>query len=840
LADSNEVSILDVIKRGGFEASLITTFNATLSFYEDVVLRRLIAAGVRYNVVLMDAAQCAQSWTSEAARPRLAGHGYTLVPMQAPGAFHPKVCLLLGPKKAAMLVGSHNLTLSGFGFNREVTNWIEVEGPKDIEGVAALADAWTLVDGWLEQQREWLPDVVMESALALANFVRPMTQGSRGIADSGIVGQAAAGPSLWEQLLSRAPRNPNRISVVGAFFDARFELLRRLEGQWPNSEIVVAIDPNTVQIGHQVAGLRARFVRASSIWPDTDSSYLHAKAIFFEGPEEPMLVSGSANPSAPAWFNSGGSGNVEAVMIRRGSEAIAAAVSMGISECFRGDPIDAETLSEAVERTRTELAKQQPPVASVCMGVADPADDLIWLQPPTGRRFVSALAFGPDASHAQPAVLRRHGDNRVSLRIDGSLSTIRSALLKSEDGGADLRVLVHHASALAGLSHTKKQAAIREALGCLGSDDGDVARLIAAVERVIFSEDVERDIQTTGGPRAADSGRKDPPERPESLAVHVADMSKQRKKLRLLKAGDLAYLIDVLIRRLGLDLQDQLKAGDRAERTEEEQVGQDDEAPQPLPEIGSSIATAQIAKVVSSRARTLIRRMVTQLKLASKDERRAPSAIVQLVAVLGVVRELRRLRNAARWRGMPSLIEERDRRKLLMEAMAALFGHRSMILPKLVQQAEGEIDEVSHLRSLLLWLAWDLGEELSDHIGELQEREVRERQISANATLLELLPQVASRDDEIAELERSLLMTAIPTGEEGARLARWLDRHLGAGRQAASMFGETRSVRLGNLAPVPKASPPRHRVVCSLNASEISFWEFDEERTFSRQLVGLG
>lgn len=33
------VSILDVIKRGGYEASLITTFNATLPFYEEVLLR---------------------------------------------------------------------------------------------------------------------------------------------------------------------------------------------------------------------------------------------------------------------------------------------------------------------------------------------------------------------------------------------------------------------------------------------------------------------------------------------------------------------------------------------------------------------------------------------------------------------------------------------------------------------------------------------------------------------------------------------------------------------------------------------------------------------------------
>ena len=92
------VSILDVIKRGGYEASLITTFNATLPFYEEVLLRKLVWAGCRHNVVLMDRSQCAVSWSSEATRPRLAGHAYTLLPIGAPGAFHPKLCLLVGPK----------------------------------------------------------------------------------------------------------------------------------------------------------------------------------------------------------------------------------------------------------------------------------------------------------------------------------------------------------------------------------------------------------------------------------------------------------------------------------------------------------------------------------------------------------------------------------------------------------------------------------------------------------------------------------------------------------------------------------------------------------------------
>ena len=73
----SQVSLSELIDRGGFEASLITTFNANLPFYEEFVLRRLQAKNCRRNFVLMDAAQCASAWHSEASRPRYAGFEYT-------------------------------------------------------------------------------------------------------------------------------------------------------------------------------------------------------------------------------------------------------------------------------------------------------------------------------------------------------------------------------------------------------------------------------------------------------------------------------------------------------------------------------------------------------------------------------------------------------------------------------------------------------------------------------------------------------------------------------------------------------------------------------------------
>ncbi len=312
---SDPVSILDVIKRGGYEASLITTFNATLPFYEEFVLRRLMAAGSRYNVVLMDGAQCTQAWSSDAARPRLAGHGYALLPMKVPGAFHPKVCLLAGPRKAAILIGSHNLTLSGFGYNREVTNWIDVGGSKDADGVAALADTWGLIEAWVNQQANHLPESLLEAALALGKFVTPLTQKAKGSGQSCVLGQSLSGQSLFDQVAARVPVRVERIVVLGAFFDAELTMLRKLSEQWSTAEVVVLIDPDTVHLGGKLADVRCRFVDARSLWADTAKHYMHAKAIYFESLEGDVLVSGSANPSYPAWMGNSAHGNIGSLEI---------------------------------------------------------------------------------------------------------------------------------------------------------------------------------------------------------------------------------------------------------------------------------------------------------------------------------------------------------------------------------------------------------------------------------------------------------------------------------------------------------------------------------------------
>jgi hypothetical protein len=323
------------------------------------------------------------------------------------------------------------------------------------------------------------------------------------------------------------------------------------------------------------------------------------------------------------------------------------------------------------------------------------------------------------------------------------------------------------------------------------------------------------------------------------LGVHVADLPKQRKKHRLLKSGDLAYLLDVLIRRLGLDPDIDHKNKDNHGRSEEELVGQDDETPPDAPQTSQSLNDNQIAEIVASKARTLVRRMIGQLKLASNDNNKAEIAIVQLVAVIALLRELRRLRLAPRWRLRQSFVNEVDCRALLDGAMAWLFGRNSMTLSQLVNAADEPLEEVSYLKSLLLWLAWDLGEELTDRISPLMDADELLGCVRSNAILFELFPSTATDSDELAELERSIRMTVMPTGEEAAKAAAWVTRHLKVGihvlESAENAANSDVPLRVGELVSVPGANPRRRRVITSVIGNEFSIWEFDGLRSFMRK-----
>jgi hypothetical protein len=92
-------------------------------------------------------------------------------------------------------------------------------------------------------------------------------------------------------------------------------------------------------------------------------------------------------------------------------------------------------------------------------------------------------------------------------------------------------------------------------------------------------------------------------------------------------------------------------------------------------------------------------------------------------------------------------------KELLVTAYAGIYlaelgyllgaGHR--MLDDVDRMNEAETEEGAQLRVLLLWLAWDLGDELTDQIGRIWDPQELQSKFRKNAVFLKLLPQI-SRD----------------------------------------------------------------------------------------------
>src|SRR5215469_16422953 len=146
LAVPEKLSLYEEVRSRGYEAALIATYNLNFQFYERMVLRRLQSSGCRHNIILADAKQCAKALVSDDFYPKLCGSAYTLLPIRSASAFHPKFIMLLGRRKARLIVGSHNITISGFGLNREIATTIDIR--PDGEGGPTASKVWEFVTAW--------------------------------------------------------------------------------------------------------------------------------------------------------------------------------------------------------------------------------------------------------------------------------------------------------------------------------------------------------------------------------------------------------------------------------------------------------------------------------------------------------------------------------------------------------------------------------------------------------------------------------------------------------------------------------------------------------------------
>lgn len=256
--------------------------------------------------------------------------------------------------------------------------------------------------------------------------------------------------------------------------------------------------------------------------------------------------------------------------------------------------------------------------------------------------------------------------------------------------------------------------------------------------------------------------------------------------------------------------------------------------------------TQQAVNAVRRRLKQVVRRMIKQLKAAQGETRpevraaKARTGVVQLVAVLSLVREFRRLRHQPQWRRMGGFIDSETRQDLLSQSMVILFG-RTRGIARDVCVHDVEIDEVVELgqvRALLAWLAWDIGHSLLKRIEPMAPQATKDDLVLAYAYLYDLFPAIAVDDEDTAQLASSVRMTSTPTADESAHGETWLAHHIATGLEVATApamaYLDREGIKPGDLIHVPHSSPPRFSVVVDVTAQDICLSELDVERRFMR------
>lgn len=815
-------------KEGKFQASILTTYNAYFPFYETVILKRLTGSGCRHNILLADAGHVAQSLGAPWSQPQLAGRDYTLVPIQAKGAFHPKIALLIGKKAVRAFVGSHNATLSGFGHNRELTTKVDAEGPDDPNAPFVQA-VWRFLEEWFLQQGH-LPPALKDAFLRAGMTCPWLKHEKEQNGDLVFLGSSPEGESLWQRMRPLLPdreADQAKVSMLGPFFDRKGDFLSGLTKDLKATSVVVGIEPAKVKLC-RVEGLseKIRFHDSSAFGPR--KGYLHAKAICIEFAKEIILITGSANPSAPAWTAAPAERNAEAVVLHRGETATRICSDLGMATVGDLPVLDAIALAKiplAEEEDFTGNAGNRIAV------VAEVTGDGIFV--PKVLQSVEEISsikvtFQGGASHLETTNYVRRPDGFV---IPVPASNILSAVSVEVQltSGMTLLVVIHHPAAIANLTRTSSQQRFRDALDSLNGDSPDLPTVIRLANALIFEEeDLQKVTRKVSASEKGDDGAQEVPLGP--LSVPIEESRRNRRRLRQIRGSDLTYVIDILIHRLGIGL---IAAAEQLEKqgpSEEELKGTEEDMTPPTE------VSIDLAKACQGKVRTLVSRMIKQLEQARPEPEDAQKALGQLVAVLAVLREvkaqsLRLLENT----GGQVLVPPEQERRLLESALATLFGRHKCLFELAKESfADDPDDDLARMLGLLIWLTWEcrLDPRSLDRCRQWDGESYRESLLDT-AKVLELAAAVAGYEEAFEEAHHSVWRTS----KEGAKgnATVWLTR-LKIWAKTVSDLNEHldeftgKEPKPGDVVIVAAEEKPKMRVVLGVDSSKVRMVELGAKK----------
>lgn len=767
---ADELSLLEHFKDRAYDASLIATYNAFLPFYEDVLLRRLEAKGCLHNVVLMDARQCAASLVNEGLRPRRAGRDYSLLPIRVGGAFHPKIILLVGRQQGVLMVGSHNLTMSGFGLNRELTTKFEYtpskNKQKDWTTLATFQAAFRFLRGWATDQPEEMHEV-LDLFEHHAPWLRELMPADTTMP---LLCSGREGRNLWEMVRANLPDNVRRITVVGPYFDSELAFLRQLAREYQPQELIVGIDPQRTKLSRQTRQFlpQAKFVDVGALYPNRE--YVHAKALFFETTDgQEMLVTGSANPSRTAWLALADR-NVEAIVLHSGSKGQTPAKGLGLTALAKQQPLSPEDwaqIGEPLPESDSESPSDRLPLLAV---VTEEGFELIVdLSAKSGIDEVRLLNNVAETIGNSSKIVQVQDRIRIEFGMEEAKQL--ATLLELRAGPSVVGYAIpHRLELLLNRGATDAQRAFQRSLNTLSSASPMLEEVLRIVNKVIFDDLVVTPPEARGIKAEDKGGTEEDGDQFSEFEIGIADTKRAKRRRTFYAEGDLGLILNHLIHKLGTGLYTESELAPQRERSEEELVNSDDEGLV----IVRNFDGRSLAQLCRKKVATLLGRMRKQFELVLKTGADPMRPILQLAAILGVLNYLRDRVEMTAW--VPrkeNLLPTEKLQDFFVDACWYLYSSQSDLLRVVTNRLGNQsCRELSVIRGLLLWLAWESKLNIGRAIKERDGDDEYSR-LSGLEQLLHLAPDVLIDNEAIA-----IAQQAITRSDLIAQYQNWLVTHL--------------------------------------------------------------
>lgn len=318
--ESSPLNILDALsEHQDFHSSIFLTYGADLTFFEDAILPILWDKGCRHNLIFMDGERYIDTVNDLRGSISKIGHRYLVVPIRLGRfqSFHPKLVLFLGIERARLLVGSGNLTFTGYGHNHEVFTCVDWT-PDQPEWQYLCTQAWQVIRTIMQK---WGHSQEARNMLHTSEQLSPWITHSPQVSTEIQLLHSLDIPLLEqiEQALDGA--NVQKITVVVPFLDEQAAALNALYEHFrPTTLQLVLQDHHAVGNITTLGGLlkSGNWLKIHHFCQvDENQRYLHAKIYIFETDNVTYAVTGSANCSQVALLSSSTQGNIEIVLLRK-------------------------------------------------------------------------------------------------------------------------------------------------------------------------------------------------------------------------------------------------------------------------------------------------------------------------------------------------------------------------------------------------------------------------------------------------------------------------------------------------------------------------------------------